>query len=302
MKHPIIEAPGPVKLSDYDPDDTNGLTKEEAAQRLPELLQRLEALQGWLYGAQQQGVLVILQGMDTSGKDGAVKKVFSGFNPSGCHVWSFKVPTEEERRHDFLWRIHQRTPERGMIAIFNRSHYEDVLVARVHHLVPKEVWEQRYQQINNFERMLAENQTLIFKFFLHISRQEQEQRLLAREADPEAAWKLSVSDWQERASWSAYREVYEEALARCSTAWAPWHIVPGNKKWYRNYLIARTLLEQLEPYERGWKAALKEESERKRAELEAYHAQQQQSQNQEAPAGDHKPKPSKAQSPAGNKK
>ena len=275
MSKLVIDTPKQVRLADYDPDDTAGMAKEEAQARLPELTQRLEELQGWLYGAKQQSVLVILQGMDTAGKDGTIKKVFTGFTPSGCQVWSFKVPTEEERNHDFLWRVHWRTPERGMVAIFNRSHYEDVLVPRVHSLVPHEVLEQRYRQINDFERLLAENNTLLFKFFLHISKDEQARRLLEREQDPEAAWKLAVGDWQEREHWHEYQEAYEAALEHCSTPQAPWYIVPANKKWYRNEVIARTLVEQLEPLSRRWKEALKEQSERARKELAAFHAQEQ---------------------------
>jgi PPK2 family polyphosphate:nucleotide phosphotransferase len=269
----VIDAPKQVHLADYDPEDTDGMTKDEAQARLPDLTRRLEQLQGWLYGAKRQSVLVILQGMDTAGKDGAIKRVFTGFTPSGCQVCSFKVPTEEERNHDFLWRVHRYTPERGMIAVFNRSHYEDVLVARVHSLVPREVLEQRYRQINDFERLLTENNTLLFKFFLHISKQEQALRLLEREQDPEAGWKLSVSDWQERERWHEYQEAYEAALERCSTPQAPWYM-PANKKWYRNEVIARTLVEQLEPLSRQWKEALKEQSERARKELAAFHAQE----------------------------
>lgn len=274
MSKLVIDAPRKVRLADYDPDDTNGMTKEEAQARLPDLTRRLEELQGWLYGAKQQSVLVILQGMDTAGKDGAIKRVFTGFTPSGCQVWSFKVPTEEERNHDFLWRVHRHTPERGMIAVFNRSHYEDVLVTRVHQLVPREVLEQRYRQINDFERLLTENNTLLFKFFLHISKEEQAERLLEREQDPEAGWKLSVGDWQERQRWHDYQQAYEAALERCSTPQAPWYIVPANKKWYRNEVIARTLVEQLEPRSRQWKEALQEQSERARQELAAFHAQE----------------------------
>lgn len=172
-----------------------------------------------------------------------------------------------------------------MIAVFNRSHYEDVLVARVHQLVPPDVLEQRYRQINDFERLLIENNTLIFKFFLHISKEEQAQRLLEREGDPEAGWKLSVSDWQEREHWHEYQEAYETALERCSTPQAPWHVVPANKKWYRNEVIARTLVEQLEPLARQWKEALKEQSERARQELAAFHAREEATeQNRHAPS------------------
>ncbi|MGZ6286361.1 MAG: PPK2 family polyphosphate kinase, partial [Ktedonobacterales bacterium] len=206
---------------------------------------------------------------DTSGKDGTIKHVMSHINPVGCHVWSFKVPTAEELSHDFLWRVHQRTPANGMLAIFNRSHYEDVLVARVHKLVPKDVWSKRYDQINHFEQMLALNNTIICKFFLHISKDEQKQRLLAREQDPEKWWKLSLADWQERAYWDAYQDAYADAIGRCSTPWAPWHIIPANKKWYRDFAVARALVERLSPYRQSWRDELLE---RGKAELEKIRA------------------------------
>ena len=280
MSQLVIDTPKKVHLADYDPDDTGGLTKEAAEARLPELARRLEQLQESLFGARQHSVLIILQGMDTAGKDGTIKHVFSAVNPTGCYTWSFKVPSEEERSHDFLWRVHRLAPERGTLAIFNRSQYEDVLIARVHDLVPREVWQKRYQQINDFERLLAENGTLLFKFFLYISKEEQEQRLLAREQDVEKAWKLSVGDWEERAFWHAYQEAYEEALGRCGTHWAPWHIVPANKKWYRNYLVAQTLVEELEPFARQWAEALKEQSTRALRDLRAFHAEQQRQEKQ----------------------
>lgn len=284
MPHPTIDAPRAVSLADYDPDDTGGMKKAEVERVwLPQFRQALGKAQELLYGAQQHAVLIVLQGMDTSGKDGTIRHVMSGVNPTGCYVWNFKAPTAEELAHDFLWRVHQHTPERGTIAIFNRSHYEDVLVARVHQLVPREVWKQRYEQINAFERLLAENHTLILKFFLHISKEEQEERLYAREKEEEKAWKLAVADWQERQHWDEYVKAYEEALGRCGTAWAPWHIVPANKKWYRNYVIGQTILEQLEPLAHEWRQALKQRGEQALAELRAYHEQQGQA-SEAAPA------------------
>lgn len=271
----IIDTPGAVKLSDYDPNETGDLNKKEVESRLlPQLAERRERLQEMLYAAQQQSVLIILQGMDTSGKDGTIKHVMSGVNPSGCQVWNFKAPSQEELSHDFLWRVHRAVPGKGMIGIFNRSHYEDVLIARVHQLVPPKVWKKRYKQINDFEEMLSENGVLIFKFFLHISKDEQEKRFFAREEDPVKAWKIAVSDWQERAYWDDYIEAYEEALGTCSTSWAPWHIVPANKKWYRNYVVAEALIEGLEPHARGWEKALKARGERALSELRAYHQQE----------------------------
>jgi PPK2 family polyphosphate:nucleotide phosphotransferase len=226
-------------------------------------------LQELLYGAAHQSVLIILQGLDTSGKDGTIKHVMSQINPIGCHAWAFKVPTAEELSHDFLWRVHQRTPARGMFAIFNRSHYEDVLVVRVHNLVPEDVWRKRYEQINHFEHLLAQNDTIICKFFLHISKDEQKRRLLAREQNPDKSWKLSLADWQERAYWDAYQEAYADALGRCGTPWAPWQIIPANKKWYRNFAIARALVERLTPYQQRWQQELRE---RGKAELEKIRA------------------------------
>lgn len=281
MTRHVIDSPGTVSLADYDPDDTGGMNKQEVeTQLLPKLAQSRERLQELLYGAQQHAVIIILQGMDTSGKDGTIKHVMSGINPAGCHVWNFKVPSEEERNHDFLWRVHRRTPERGTISIFNRSHYEDVLIARVHNLVPREVWKKRYQQINDFEQALTDNGVLVLKFFLHISKDEQEKRLYEREQDETKAWKLAVADWQERAYWDEYVEAYEEAIGRCSTSLAPWHIVPANKKWYRNYVIAQALVAELEPFAKAWHKTLKQRGERALAELRAFHEQEGQHNNQ----------------------
>ncbi len=275
MPHPIIDSPRKVSLAEFDPTETDDLKKHEVERKLlPQFRQSLLELQDLLYGAQRQSVLIVLQGMDTSGKDGTIKHVMSGANPTGCSVWSFKEPTEEELRHDFLWRVHAHTPGLGTIAIFNRSHYEDVLVARVHNLVPREVWKQRYDQINAFEQMLAENGTVILKFFLHISKDEQEKRLLEREQDVDKAWKLAVGDWKEREHWDDYAKAYEEALGRCGTPYAPWHIVPADKKWYRNYVVGQTIVERLEPLAKEWRAALKQRSEQSLAELRAFHEQE----------------------------
>lgn len=252
MHHSIIDAPANVDLSEYDPDDTGDITKKDAEARLPEIGARLQVLQDTLYAAHQKSVLIILQGIDSAGKDGTIKHVMTNVNPTGCVVSSFKEPTPEELGHDFLWRVHQRTPQKGMIAIFNRSHYEDVLVARVHKLVPESVWKERYDQINHFEHLLAQNDTLIFKFFLHISKDEQTKRLTAREDDPDKAWKLSLGDWREHRLWSEYQDAYHDAIGKCGTAWAPWHIVPANKKWYRNYFIASTLVDALEHHQHQW--------------------------------------------------
>jgi len=284
MDHPVIDSPRSVSLADSDPDDTGGMSKQEAEAQLKQLTQRLAQGQVSLYAARDQSVLIVLQGMDTSGKDGTIRHVFSSLNPAGCHVWSFKAPSEEEYEHDFLWRVHRRTPERGMIHVFNRSQYEDVLIARVHDLTPKEVWKKRYQQINDFERLLSDNGVLIFKFFLHISQDEQKRRLIAREEDREKAWKLSVADWKERAYWDRYIQAYEDALGKCGTAWAPWHIVPANKKWYRNYLVAHTLVEQLTPLLSQWDKELEARGKRALEELQAFHLQEQEQHDGHRPA------------------
>ncbi len=220
------------------------------------LSKELGELQQLLAAAQHHSLLIVLQGMDTSGKDGTIRHVMAQVNPLGCEVRSFKGPNSRELVHDFLWRIHRVVPGRGMISIFNRSHYEDVLVVRVHDLVPERVWRQRYTAINNFENLLAQNDMIILKFYLHISYEEQEKRLLARQEDRTKAWKLSSADWVERKFWNDYQQAYEDALSRCSTSDAPWYIVPANRKWYRNLLVARTLVSTLRPYKKEWQADL----------------------------------------------
>jgi PPK2 family polyphosphate:nucleotide phosphotransferase len=258
-----------VNLKDYNPSHDAGIDKETAKAELASLNAELGALQEELYAAGQHSALMILQGMDTSGKDGTIRGVLADVNPQGCRVESFKVPTEEELAHDFLWRAHRVTPRKGMLGVFNRSYYEDVLVVRVHKLAPEAVWKTRYEQINDFERMLAANTTIIVKFFLHISKDEQEQRLLAREQEVEKAWKLSAGDWREREYWDNYQEAYEAALGRCSSAAAPWYIVPANKKWYRNLAVCETLVETLRRYRDEWRRALQAMSEASLAELTA---------------------------------
>jgi PPK2 family polyphosphate:nucleotide phosphotransferase len=276
-KLPIIQTPRKVSLADFDPADTGGLNKDRTMEEMQGLEARLARQQELLYGAAQQAVLIVLQGMDTSGKDGTIKHVMRSVNPAGCQVSYFKQPTAEELAHDFLWRIHQRTPGKGLLGIFNRSHYEDVLVVRVHQLVPREEWKQRYEQINDFERILVHNGTILLKFFLHISKGEQEQRLLAREKEPEKSWKLSVGDWQEREYWDDYQRAYEEALSRCATKEAPWYIVPADKKWYRDIAIARAIVDRLNDYERRWEQDLAERGKRERAAIEEYRRQRGQS-------------------------
>lgn len=235
-------------MKDYDSGDTKGCPggKSEGTARLTEINGRLEILQELLYAEGKHKVLVVLQGMDTSGKDGTIAKVFEGVNPLGVHVASFKVPTEEELRHDFLWRVHAKVPGKGEIVIFNRSHYEDVLVVRVHEIVPKPVWRSRYDQINQFERMLSESGTTILKFFLHIDRDEQKKRLQARLDDPEKRWKFRSGDLEERKLWDDYMDAYEETIQKTSTEWAPWFVIPANAKWCRNLIVGNVLLDALE--------------------------------------------------------
>ncbi len=256
-----------VKLKDYDPGYTDDMTDRALAATLLEKLDdELNELQEMMAAAQHQALLMILQGMDTSGKDGTIRHVLSRVNPQGCIVHSFKEPTQEELAHDFLWRIHKAAPARGVLGVFNRSQYEDVLVVRVHNLVPKDVWSHRYKEINNFEKSLASNSTIILKFFLYISKDEQERRLLAREQDKDKAWKIDASDWVERQYWDDYQEAYEDALTNCSTEEAPWYIVPANHKWYRNLAIAQTLVDTMRQYKSEWKAQLEE---RGKKQLEA---------------------------------
>lgn len=263
-----VEPGSKVKLKDYDPDDTPGENKrDDAEKQLDDLGGEISELQELLAAAQHQSMLIILQGMDTSGKDGTIRHVFSRVNPQGCYVHSFKEPTGEDLAHDFLWRVHKYTPGKGSIGIFNRSHYEDVLVTRVQNLVPKSVWHPRYQEINDFEKLLANSSTIILKFFLHISFDEQAQRLEAREKDRDKAWKLSVSDWETRKHWDAYQEVYEDALSKCSTEEAPWYIVPANHKWYRNLAISHVIAHTMRKYKDEWQADLEERGKLELAKL-----------------------------------
>jgi PPK2 family polyphosphate:nucleotide phosphotransferase len=237
-----------VKLSQWDPNDKHlsGGTKQEGKRTLEELNDRLEVLQEMLYAEHKHRLLVVLQAMDTGGKDGVIRHVFDGVNPQGVKVASFKVPSQQERDHDYLWRVHDKVPGKGEIVIFNRSHYEDVLVVRVHALAPEKVWRKRYAHINHFERMLADEGTTIVKFFLHIDLEEQKQRLQARLDEPNKRWKFSRGDLDERKLWPKYTRAYEEVLTRTSTEWAPWYIVPANSKWYRNLVIANVLLKTLD--------------------------------------------------------
>jgi PPK2 family polyphosphate:nucleotide phosphotransferase len=242
-----IKSGGKVHLSNYDAEDTLGWHKGHKMEAsLEKAVQRIDNLQYRLSAERNRALLVVLQGLDTAGKDGTIRHVMSGINPQGCNVTPFKVPTAEEAAHDFLWRIHKAVPAHGEIGIFNRSQYEDVLVVRVHKLVPKEVWSKRYDQINEFESMLAANGIRILKFFLHISKEEQKKRLLQRIDDPDRRWKISEADFHERKFWSDYTVAYEHALAKCNTDAAPWFIIPANKKWFRNLAVSHIIAETLE--------------------------------------------------------
>ena len=244
-KRCVVEPGKKFRLKDREPEETFGLKKDKAAE-LEKTLTRLNELQHLLYADKRYALLIVLQALDAGGKDGTIRHVMSGVNPQGCEVTSFKAPTSEERAHDFLWRIHRAVPMKGNIGIFNRSHYEDVLVVRVHNLVPKDVWRSRFRQINDFERMLTDNGITILKFFLHISKQEQKRRFEQRMEDPARNWKLSLPDFEERKHWDAYVEAYEDAIERCSTTWAPWHVIPSDKKWLRNHLVAQLVVRALD--------------------------------------------------------
>lgn len=239
-----------VDLSRIDPAETLGRDKARAQEELATGLERLRDLQERLWAEQKHKVLVVLQGIDAAGKGGTIEHVMGAFNPAGCPVTSFKAPSEEERAHDFLWRVHRRTPATGEIAIFDRSHYESVLVERVRGLVPRGVCERRYDHINAFERLLADEGTTIVKFFLYIDRDEQRERFQARYDDPTKRWKFRLGDLEERERWDDYIAAFEDALSRCSTERAPWYVVPANRKWFRNLAVAAILgdvLEELDP-------------------------------------------------------
>ncbi len=227
----------------------DALDKDAAQKQIRADREELVALQELLYAEGKHAVLIILQAMDTGGKDGVIRHVFGGVNPQGCTVTAFKVPTPEELAHDYLWRVHKVVPPKRMLGIFNRSHYEDVLVVRVHQLVPEAVWRPRYEQINQFERHLTENGVTILKFFLHISKAEQKRRLQERLDVPEKRWKFSVGDIKERALWEEYMAAYEEMVNRTSTAWAPWYVVPADRNWYRNLVVGRVIVETLRGFD-----------------------------------------------------
>ncbi|MFZ4509026.1 MAG: PPK2 family polyphosphate kinase [Fimbriimonas sp.] len=260
-----------IDLMKVDPGEAS-LSKEDAKLKAAELAERLRELLELMYAAGQHALLVVLQGRDTAGKDGTIRLLLDAVNVQGNRVASFKAPSQIELSHDFLWRVHRETPAKGTMTIFNRSHYEDVLVVRVHDLVPRAVWSKRYDHINAFESLLVASGTLVVKFMLHVSKDEQERRLREREEDTTKAWKLSVGDWQEREFWDEYTEAYEDALRECSTEDAPWIVVPADKKWFRDIVVLQNLVEALEPHEKTWRESLRKLGEKALVELKAFRA------------------------------
>ena len=251
MKRYCVKGDRTLSLGHYDPDDTgeykkNDQGKAKAKAETAKLIARLDGLQERLYANATRSLLIVLQGMDTSGKDGTIKSVMSGVNPQGCKVVAFKAPSKDELAHDFLWRVHREVPPKGYIGIFNRSHYEDVLITRVHGWVSDKVARHRFNQIKEFEELLTESGTAVLKFFLHISKDEQKKRLQARVADPEKRWKWNSGDLEERKLWSEYLKALEDVIAATSTEQAPWYIVPANRKWYRNLVVADRTVNALE--------------------------------------------------------
>ncbi len=251
LKRYGVKAGRKLSLRGYDPDDTGDYKKSDqgkakAKAETAKLIARLDGLQERLYANATRSLLIVLQGMDTSGKDGTIKSVMSGVNPQGCKVVAFKAPSKDELAHDFLWRVHREVPPKGYIGIFNRSHYEDVLITRVHGWVSDKVVKRRFDQIKEFEELLTENGTAILKLFLHISKDEQKERLEARIADPEKRWKWNSGDLEERKLWEDYLKAFEDVISATSTDCAPWYIVPANRKWYRNLVVAERIVNVLE--------------------------------------------------------
>lgn len=257
----------PVDLAAIGTRGEEGIEKGEGEAALDRLREEIGELQELLFAAASDALLLVLQGMDTAGKDGTIRKVLSDVNPQGIHVWSFKVPTEVERAHDFLWRHHLETPPRSMVAVFNRSYYEAVLVERVKGIASREVVESRYPHINDFELLLTQSRTIVAKFYLHISKEAQEERLLARQEEVEKFWKLSVSDWEERQRWDDYMAAYQAAIAATATTYAPWYVVPADRKWYRDLAVAEALVDMLRPFRDDWLKTLRERGKEEMAAL-----------------------------------
>jgi PPK2 family polyphosphate:nucleotide phosphotransferase len=251
MSQPI-KIQSPIRLKDFNPDFHESMDKEEAREKTHRLTQRIGELQELLHANGRQALLIVLQGMDTSGKDGSAKRVLDFVNPAGVETANFKTPSAEELAHDFLWRVHKALPRYGQIGVFNRSHYEDVLVVRVLKLQPVSVWRPRYDQINAFEKHLSANNIVLLKFFLHISRAEQGERLRERIADPHKNWKFQPEDLKMRAHWAKFQKAYEDAINYCSTYYAPWHVIPANRKWYRDFMIAKIVVKTIEGLKLKW--------------------------------------------------
>lgn len=251
MNQPVIIKPK-IRLADFKPSFHDGLDKEKAREKTAAWCQRIGELQQLLYANSRHSLVLLLQGMDTSGKDGVAKHVLEFVTPAGIETSNFKTPSHEELAHDFLWRIHKALPRYGNIGVFNRSHYEDVLVVRVMGLQPPKVWKSRFATINAFEKILADNNVILLKFFLHISREEQARRLQARLENPAKNWKFEMSDLQMRSHWDAFQEAYEDVLNHCSPPHAPWHLVPADHKWYRDYVVSKTVCQALENLKMKW--------------------------------------------------
>jgi len=251
MSQPI-KIVSPIRLRDFNPDYHEGLDKDDTREKTERLCERIGELQQLLYADSRHSLLIVLQGMDTSGKDGVVKHVLDAVNPAGVETANFKAPSREELAHDFLWRIHKALPRYGNIGVFNRSHYEDVIAVRVLKLQPPHVWRARYEQINAFEKHLVANNLVVLKFFLHISREEQAERLSERLKDPRKNWKFQPEDLKMRALWNQFMKAYEDAVNRCSTPDAPWHIIPANRKWYRDYIVAKVVVKAMENMRLKW--------------------------------------------------
>ena len=252
LLHQPVEVRSKIRLKDFDPSFCNGMEKEETREKTKKLCQQIRDFEELLYANSKHALLLLFQGMDASGKDGAIKRVLRSVNPAHVQTAAFEKPSADEIAHDFLWRAHKAVPRRGHIGVFNRSHYEDVLVVRVLGLQPPAVWEKRYEQINDFEKILTLNGIVLVKFFLHISKDEQAERFRARLSDPTKHWKFSKEDLKTRQRWPAFQKAYEDVLNKCSTEHAPWHVIPANRKWYRDYVVAGTVVNTLEKLQMKW--------------------------------------------------
>jgi PPK2 family polyphosphate:nucleotide phosphotransferase len=252
MPSPSFKVESPVQLADLDAGYCEGRTQEETESLTQAYCKKIGELQRKLYAQGSRGLLIIFQGMDASGKDGVARKLLSAVDPAGLSLTSFKAPTRTEKEHDYLWRVHQAVPAYGQFGVWNRSHYEDILVPRVLQWLPKKVWQARHEQINAFEKLLVDNNYLILKFYLNITKEEQAKRLQQRMKEPHKQWKFEAADFEMRQYWDQFVEAYEEIFARCSTPYAPWYVIPSNRKWYRNFAVSRIVCETLESIHLTW--------------------------------------------------